>query len=99
MTYAPKPIDTSTVELPERLVSLVELLAENAHDTWAQMRIAEGWRYGPIRDDAAQTHPDLVPYSEIPDAEREYDRQLAIGTLRVVLGRGYSITGPETRAG
>jgi RyR domain len=49
MTYAPKPFDTSTVELPETLGPLVELLAENAHDTWAQMRIAEGWRYGQCR--------------------------------------------------
>jgi hypothetical protein len=99
VTYTPKPFDTSTVELPQTLGPLVELLAENAHDTWAQMRIAEGWRYGPCRDDVAQTHPDLVPYAELPDSEREYDRELAISTLKVVLGRGFKITSPETRTG
>jgi hypothetical protein len=99
MSYAPKPFDTRTVELPETLGPLVELLAENAHDTWAHMRIAEGWRYGPCRDDLAQTHPDLVPYAELPESEQEYDRELAVSTLKVVLGRGYRITGPETRTG
>jgi hypothetical protein len=97
MTYVPKPFDTHAVELPEILKPVVELLAENAHDTWAQMRIAEGWRFGTRRDDVARTHPDLVPYAELPDTEREYDRQLAITTLKVVLGSGYEITGPNTR--
>jgi hypothetical protein len=91
MTYTPRPLDTTTVELPERLNELVELLAENAHDTWAQMRIADGWRYGPRRDDAARTHPDLVPYAELPDSEQQYDRELAVTTLKVVLGQGYRI--------
>ncbi len=99
MTYAPKPFDTSTVRLPESIGPLVEIMAENAHETWAQLRIAEGWRYGPSRDDAAQTHPDLVPYADLPDAEREYDRQLAISTLKLLLGRGYTIIGPRTRTG
>jgi hypothetical protein len=96
MTYAPKPLDTSTVELPKALGALVELLAENAHETWAQMRIAEGWRYGPSRDDKAQTHPCLIPYTELPDSEQEYDRQLAISTIKIVMGMGYTIIGPET---
>jgi hypothetical protein len=94
MTYTPRPLDTTTVELPESLRALVEVLAENAHDTWAKMRIAEGWRYGAHRDDAARTHPDLVPYDQLPDSERQYDRELATATLKVVLGRGYTIVGP-----
>jgi hypothetical protein len=94
MTYTPRPVDTGTVELPDSLKALVEQLAENAHDAWAKMRIEDGWRYGPQRDDSAKTHPDLVPYDELPASEQRYDRELAVSTLKVVLGMGYSITGP-----
>jgi len=91
LTYDPLPIDTSHVVLPEDLQSLIEQLARHTHDVWASGRIAEGWTYGPERDDAAKTHPDLVPYEELPDAEKEYDRRTALGTLRAIVALGYRI--------
>lgn len=94
MPYQPKPIDTSGIELPEDLMKLTERLAENAHDVWAARRMAEGWTYGPKRDDAAKKHPDLVPYSELPEAEKEYDRKMAMGTLKAILALGYRIQKP-----
>ena len=90
-TYTPKPIDTSKVELSQNLLNLVEYLAENAHENWAAQRIADGWTYGEVRDDAAKTHPDLVPYSDLTDAEKEYDRWTAMETLKVVAAMGYVI--------
>lgn len=103
MTYIPTPIDISHVEFPDSLAELIELLAENAHDTWAALRIADGWTYGPQRDDDSRTHPDLVPYAELPDSEKRYDRDLAANTLKVVIARGYSINsirppGADTRS-
>ncbi|CAH0520026.1 unnamed protein product [Peronospora belbahrii] len=59
--YRPLPIDTTTVELPPRLLRLVDLLAENAHEVWAKGRMDEGWTYGPQRDDNSKKHPCLVP--------------------------------------
>jgi hypothetical protein len=91
VTYEPKPLDTSKVSLPDDLAELTERLAENAHDHWAAQRIAEGWVYGPARDDAKKTNPDLVPYAELPESEKEYDRTAATETLRAVLALGYSI--------
>lgn len=91
MSYTPSPIDTRAVELSPELRGLTERLAEHAHDVWALQRIREGWRYGPRRDDHAREHPCLVPYAELPEAEKEYDRQTAMGTLKAVLALGYRI--------
>jgi hypothetical protein len=72
-------------------LALTERLAEHSHDTWAQQRISEGWTYGPRRDDAAKQHPDLIPYAELPESEKEYDRQAALGTIRAIIALGYRI--------
>ena len=91
MSYVPQPIDTSRVRLPPEIAELLEALARNAHDHWAKQRIAEGWTYGPQRDDARKKHPCLVPYEELPEGEREYDRSSARETLRTILALGYRI--------
>ncbi len=94
MAYQPKPLDTSTVALPEDLVALTEYLAENAHDIWAAQRMADGWQYGPQRDDARKLHPCLVPYSDLPDSEKQYDRSAAMETLKAILVLGYRVEKP-----
>lgn len=91
MTYKPRPLDTSKVVLSEEICELTELLAKNAHDIWAQQRCVEGWKYGPSRDDARKEHPDLIPYEEMPESEKEYDRQAAMQTLKAIVALGYQI--------
>ena len=91
MSYQPKPIDTSSVTLTDEIIELTELLAENAHDIWARQRLAEGWRYGPERNDERREHPDLVPYGQLPDSEKEYDRNTALETLKAIVAIGYQI--------
>jgi len=92
MTYQPKPIDTSAIQLPKELVDLTERLADNAHDLWAQQRMSAGWTLGPKRDDAAKKHPCLVPYDQLPESEKEYDRLIAIKTLKAIVALGYRIS-------
>lgn len=94
ITYQPKPIDTSSVELPSGLDPLLERLAEHSHEVWALGRIAEGWRYGPRRDDDLRTHPCLVPYGDLPDSEKRYDRAAATESLKALLKLGYRIVPP-----
>ena len=89
--YEPKPIDTTGIILPTELAALTEQLAENAHEIWAQQRLSDGWTYGPRRDDQTKKHPCLVSYSELPDSEKVYDRQAAMGTLKAILTLGYRI--------
>jgi hypothetical protein len=89
--YTPRPINTSEIKLPAALLELTERLAEHAHDIWAQRRLADGWSWGPARDDAAKKHPCLVPYAELPDSEKEYDRLTALQSLKAIVALGYHI--------
>ena len=89
--YIPNPVDTSKVQLPDDLVALTEQIAENVHDIWAQGRIADGWTYGETRDDENKKTPCLVPYSELSEAEKEYDRNTAIETIKLIVALGYKI--------
>ena len=94
--YVPRTISTEEVTLPQELDALVEQLAENNHDHWARQRIKDEWTYGPQRDDALKTHPDLVPYEDVPDGEKEYDRTSVVETLKVILKLGYQIVPSRT---
>ena len=93
-TYLPRPIDSSAVSLSADLDALTEKLAENAHDLWARERIAQGWTWGEQRDDTAKKHPCLVSYAELPDAEKKFDRETAMGTVKAMLAMGYRIVSP-----
>ena len=91
MTYDPRPIDMSGVELEPELMALVEQLAARNHDIWAAQRLDEGWTFGPERKDKEKQHPDLVPYDQLPESEKEYDRLSTIGTLKAIIALGYKI--------
>ncbi|MGE5418010.1 MAG: RyR domain-containing protein [Acidobacteriota bacterium] len=95
MTYKPGPIDTSSVVLSNEVLELTELLAKNTHEIWAKQRIADGWEFGLLRDDNNKKHPCLVPYEELPDSEKEYDRNTALETLKVMVALGYRISSPN----
>ena len=90
--YTPRPIDTSNVQLPKELDELAELIAENVHEVWAQSRMEEGWTYGKERNDEQKQHPCLVPYEDLPEGERAYDRNTALGTLRLICKLGFKIS-------
>ncbi len=89
--YDPKPIDTSAIRLSDDLLELTEKLAENAHDNWAKLRMSEGWTWGSARDDVGRKHPDLVPYDDLPESEKEYDRNVAMETIKAIIASGYKI--------
>lgn len=90
--YEPKPIDTSDIQLSAELLELTEKIAENVHDVWAVGRIKQGWTYGVERNDELKITPCLVPYSKLPDSEKEYDRNTALETLKLIVKLGYKIS-------
>ena len=96
MSYRPRPIETSEISLTPEVLQLREQLAENAHDHWARQRMADGWTYGPARDDERKKHPCLVPYDQLPDSEKEYDRSAAMETLKAIVALGYRIEKAES---
>lgn len=89
--YQPKPLDTTEVSLPESLEELTEQMSRNVHEVWAAGRLADGWKWGEERDDKLKTHPCLIPYEELPESEREYDRHTALETLKLILSLGFRI--------
>lgn len=89
--YTPRPIDVSDVELSEELNDLREAIAENAHDIWAAERQAQGWTYGPERNDTKKETPCMIAYSQLPDSEKKFDREMAMNTLKLLTKLGYDI--------
>ena len=89
--YTPKPVDTTGVQLDDDLLQLAELMAKNVHEVWARTRLDQGWTYGPQRDDAAKLHPCLVPYDDLPEEEKVYDRNTSLETLRFIVANGFDI--------
>lgn len=93
--YDPKPIDVTDYQLSSEIDELIEAIAENSHDIWARQRMDDGWKYGEKRDDDLKLHPDLVPYSDLPEKEKEYDRITAKGILKLIQRLGYEIKKKE----
>lgn len=89
--YIPQPVDTKDVVLPEELNSLAEEIAKNVHEVWSEARMKEGWTYGDVRNDAGKLHPCLVPYEQLPEAEKEYDRNTSLETLKLIVKLGFKI--------
>ena len=90
--YKPSPVDTSDIIFPEEILELTEKIAENTHDVWATGRLKDGWSYGETRDDEKKTTPCLVSYDELPDSEKEYDRNTSLETIKLIIKLGYQIT-------
>ena len=91
-TYIPKPENLDGIQLSDELNGLVEAMAKNVHDVWAQSRMEQGWTYGLERNDQLKHHPCLVAYEDLPDVEKAYDRNTAVGTLKLIQKLGFKIT-------
>lgn len=90
--YVPQPVDTSDIELPNELNILIEEMAKNVHEIWAKNRMEQGWSYGKERNDMLKHNPCLLPYEELPENEKIYDRDSAIETLKLITKLGFKIT-------
>ena len=93
--YEPKPIDTSAAVLDPEFHGLTETLAKHMHDVWARQRLADGWTWGPERNDSERFHPCLVAYEDLPETEKIYDRNSALETLKAITSLGYKIVPPK----
>ena len=90
--YTPHPLDTKNVELSEELKQLAEQLSKNVHEVWAKTRMEQGWTYGPERSDAKKKHPCLVPYVQLPEEEKVFDRNTSQETLKFIISKGFDIS-------
>lgn len=90
--YIPNPVDTRDILLPAELESLVEEMSKNVHEVWSRIRIEQGWTYGKERNDALKKHPCLIPYEDLPEEEKVYDRNSSVETLKLIMKLGFKIS-------
>ena len=67
-------------------LTIAEDLAKMEHDRWVRDKERDGWRYGPERNDEQKLHPLMVPWEELPDEQRDKDRN-PMRELPRILGR------------
>ena len=89
--YIPETIDLSDIKLPDNIMELAEVISKNVHEVWSRKRLEEGWVYGEERSDSKKTNPCLVPYEELPEIEKAYDRDTALETLKLIIKLGYRL--------
>ena len=94
MKKRPTPRSPSTLQVlscSKIWLTLVNKIAKNVHDVWSLGRIKDGWTYGSERNDAEKKHPCLLPYEELPESEKEYERNTVQETLRLIMKLGFEI--------
>jgi hypothetical protein len=69
----------------------VELLAEMGHERWVSERGADGWVYGETRDVDAKISPHLLPWGELTEELKEYDREAVRGIPEFLAKAGFEV--------
>jgi ryanodine receptor 2 len=91
MEYTPKPMDTGDIQLSETILEIAEILSKNTHEVWAKNKMKEGYIYGDVTDDTLKTHNCLVPYEHLSEAEKAYDLDTSIETIKLLIKLGFDI--------
>lgn len=86
-------IDTleNTNNCSEDFLQLIDILARQVHEQWMHGRLEEVWTWGPVRNDQLHQHPNLVPYDDLAENDKDYDRNTALATIRTLHTLGYRI--------
>ncbi len=71
---------------------ILDLLARMEHDRWCRERIENGWRHGHRRNNEKRIHPMLVPWTDMPDEMKQYDREAVRHLPELLLKSGYAIS-------
>ncbi len=91
MTYNPNPEDTSNIKLSDDIVAVFEQISKNTHEVWAKGRIDEGWIHGDIYDGIRKMHPRLVPYEQLPEDEKAFDRNTTAQVIKMLIKLGFIV--------
>jgi ppGpp synthetase/RelA/SpoT-type nucleotidyltranferase len=69
----------------------VERMAELEHGRWNVERLRDGWRFGKPRDDSRKLHDCLVPWNELPEEIKRYDRDAVRAFPEILAQAGLEI--------
>ncbi|CAN0250954.1 unnamed protein product [Lampetra fluviatilis] len=89
--FEPRPKDTVSIIIPEKLDYLINKYAENTHDRWALDKITQEWTYGEAEDPEAKTHPMLKPFKLFSEKEKETYRWPIKESIKTMIAWGWSI--------
>lgn len=90
--YDIRPATGGKTSKPWLTPEALELLARMEHDRWMKDKLAAGWTYAPPpRDDAKKTHPCLVSWEQLPEAEKDKDRQAVLQIPELLAQAGFEL--------
>ncbi|XP_058262198.1 ryanodine receptor 2 isoform X19 [Hemibagrus wyckioides] len=89
--FNPQPVDTSNVNVPEKLDHFINKYAEHSHEKWSMEKFANGWVHGEQLCEASKVHPLLKAYKGLSDKDKEVYRWPIRETLKTMLSWGWSI--------
>lgn len=70
---APKWQRDSAIDGVRKFLDGTANTPEQQHQSWSDLKVSEGWVYGPEKDPVKKIHPCLVPYDQLPDAQKRKD--------------------------
>lgn len=94
--YLPCPIDVSNVSLTPDLLELIDTIAENAHNVWAEEKLRKnpGLQYAPLDKDGHEVkgcNHFFRPYAELSEEDKKPDVDMAVNTIKLLKRLGYRI--------
>jgi len=66
-------------------------LSKAEHDRWANEKLANGWTYAPVRDNALKHHPMLIPFDRLPLAEQQKDTNVVNNIIPLLRSVGLKV--------
>ena len=69
----------------------MEVLAQLEHRRWMADKYLAGYSYGKVRDEDHMLHPDLIPWDDLTEADREKDRNNVRQIPELLSTQGYKI--------
>jgi len=73
----------------------LERLAEGEHERWVEAKLADGWKYAVEADPKKKLSNALLPWKQLPEEEKEKDRDLVRGIPEILARAGYTIVKPR----
>jgi hypothetical protein len=92
--YRLQPASRAT-SLPKLTTREIELMAEMEHGRWVVERLQGGWRFDRDRNPAKKLSPYLVPWTELTDEEKQWDRNAVMEWPRVLAKAGLEVVRPK----
>ena len=85
------PADTSRPAIESFDDATLLKLSKAEHDRWMGEKLANGWTYAPVRDNAQKHHPMLIPYDQLPLDEQQKDTNVVNNIIPLLKSIGLRV--------